>query len=129
MADVGRPPIYSDSQDVQNAIDAYFIKCEDPDKPEKATITGLALHLGFCSKGTLYEYAKKPEFSDSIKRALLKVEHEYEKMLPVVRGGGVIFALNNMGWENKQHVDHTSGGEKLQMPPPVYRVEIMRDGE
>lgn len=74
--------------------------------PEKPTITGLALHLGFSSKTTLYQYAKKPEFAYSIKRALSFVEKHYETQLNERAATGAIFALKNMGWKDVFGLDN-----------------------
>ena len=133
----GRPPIYDDPQKLTAKIIEYFdwiegeqeevmVKSKQKDEegnnveitkkekhwiryPEDPTITGLCLFLGFSSKGTLYEYAKKKEFSDSIKRALLIVENNYEQKLNRDRCTGIIFALKNMGWEDRQKVETKSG--------------------
>ena len=103
----GRPPIYSDPEELQRAVDLYFIQCDDPDKPQPKTITGLALALGFCSRGTIYEYEQKPEFSDIIKKAMLNVECSYEQRACTNNPTGPIFVLKNMGWSDKQEIDNT----------------------
>jgi hypothetical protein len=116
----GRPPIFSDPQKLQNLIDIYFMKCEDPEKPEHPTITGLALALGFCSRGTIYEYEKVAEFSDIIKTAMLKVENGYEKSVMDARNAaGPIFVLKNMGWKDKQEQEFSGGLQvtRLELPP------------
>ncbi len=98
----GRPPIYDDPIILHDKCIEYFESCIET--PEKATITGLALFLGFCSRGTLNEYAKKDKFSDIIKRAMLTVENSYET------SGNTfdIFALKNMGWKDKTEVEATN---------------------
>lgn len=73
--------------------------------PEKPSITGLALYLGFESRQSLYDYLEKPEFSYYIKKALLHVENTYEKGLWDGKVVGPVFALKNMGWTDKQEVD------------------------
>lgn len=80
-------------------------------KPEPPTVTGLALHLGFNSKDTLYQYSKKEEFSDSIKKGLSMVEKHHE--LQIAYGDkctGNIFALKNMGWKDKVEQDNKHSG-------------------
>ena len=94
----GRPPIYEATDEnyikVKDLCDSFFdyikgeykeLKKTDPNdddeelryqcirRSEPPTVTGLTLHLGFESKNTLYEYAKKDGFSDSIKRAIPQV--------------------------------------------------------
>lgn len=73
--------------------------------PEEPTMTGLAIYLGFESRQSLYDYAKKDGFSYPIKRALLEVENNYEKGLWSDKVTGVLFALKNMGWTDKQEVE------------------------
>jgi len=106
----GRPAIYTDPNDLHNKCVEYFEYCIE--NKEKATITGLALFVGFSSRETLSDYKKKPDFSDLIKRACLTVENSYEK------SGGTfdIFALKNMGWVDKQDIDHTTKGEAITSP-------------
>ena len=98
----GRPPIYSNDaegfEQVKNKCIEYF------ERDEKATITGLALYLGFSCRDTLYEYAKKDVFSDLIKRAMLMVENSYELSATSFD----IFALKNMGWKDKTEVEQTN---------------------
>lgn len=83
-------------------------------EPESPSITGLALFLGFDSRQSLYDYEKRPEYSYSIKRAKLEVEKNYEKYLLSQSATGAIFALKNFGWADKQEVDHTTKGDKIE---------------
>lgn len=114
----GRPAIYDDPNELHDKVVEYFEyiqgeleetkeekKPEWIRYPEDPTITGLALFLGFTDKRSLYDYAKKEEFSHSIKRALLVVENNYEKSLRNDKCTGVIFALKNMGWEDRKTQD------------------------
>ena len=41
------------------------------------------------------------------------VEHGYEKDLRSDKPTGSIFALKNMGWVDKQEIDHTTKGQSL----------------
>jgi len=50
--------MYETPEEMQEAIDSYF--AQHPDKP---TVSGLALHLGFKHKKSLYEYSKMPEYA------------------------------------------------------------------
>lgn len=75
--------------------------------PEKPSITGLAIYLGFESRQSLYDYLEKPEFSYHIKKALLQVENTYEKGLWDGKVVGPVFALKNMGWTDKQEVEQS----------------------
>lgn len=104
----GRPPIYDSVEVLTSRIDEYFTGClaeSGTEWAERPTVTGLALFLGFESRKTLNDYAKKDGFSYPVRRALMVIEQEYEKMLPTAKGSGVIFALKNMGWEDKSTVE------------------------
>lgn len=117
---VGAPPIWKNVAELEKAIDGYFqfIKGTsdqviNPRPPEPPTITGLCLFLGFESRQSFHDYKVKPEFSYTLKRARLRIESEYEKKLHGNNVAGSIFALKNLGWADKQEVDHTSGGAPL----------------
>jgi hypothetical protein len=101
----GKPPFYDTPEEMQAACDAYFAKCIEDKEP--ATITGLTLALGFCTRKSLLDYSEKIEFVNIIKKAKLKVEHEYEKALRTDRNAtGAIFVLKNMEWSDKQEIEN-----------------------
>jgi hypothetical protein len=123
----GRPPMFTTPKDLQEKIDQYFIdgvkkKTVLVGKPpnqmpltlEVPTITGLCIYCGFESRQSFYAYELKSEFSYTIKRARLFIENNYEEMLQAGNTVGAIFALKNFGWIDKQEIDHTTQGEKLQ---------------
>ena len=86
---------------------------------EKATITGLALFLGFCSRQSIYDYKENKEYSYILKRATLAVENSYE-----TNGTAFdIFALKNMGWDDRQIIDKTV----VDKTPP--KVKYYKAGE
>lgn len=102
----GRPPKYKSVDDMSAKIDEYFAECDD--KQEPYTITGLAYYLGFTSRMALINYEGKAEFVDTIKKAKLKVELGYEKALHKGNAtSGMIFALKNFGWSDKQEIAHS----------------------
>lgn len=110
----GRPRMYETAEDIVKEIDAYFeyIKGENNGEeslrePEPATITGLALYLGFASRQSLLDYVEKEEFSFAIKRGKLRIEHEYEKRLHQNNPTGAIFGLKNMEWSDKTEIAHS----------------------
>jgi hypothetical protein len=110
----GRPAVYKSPKKLQSRIDEYFqyIKGEKKGRrwirrEEPATVTGLALFLGFISRQSLLDYREREEFSDIIKKAVTRVEHEYEKKLSGFSTTGSIFALKNMGWKDKIVNEHT----------------------
>ena len=115
MSNAGRPPFFETKEELDKKIQEYFDDCDRYDQP--FTITGLALHLGFCSRQSLYDYEKKEEFSYSIKRAKAMVENAYEKALSTSPSAtGAIFALKNFGWKDKQEHDHTTNGKDITPP-------------
>lgn len=130
----GRPPIYSvdseaDIQKVAELVDDFFkyIEGEKDEEgdwtrwPEPPTVTGLTLHLGFCDKSTLYDYANIDQFSHSIKRGLVKIEQFHEKA--TARGDkctGNIFIMKNFGWKDKVEHDVTSKQEIVWKEEKTY---------
>jgi len=96
----GRPALYETPDALAEAVLSYFDWCEE--STVKATVTGLALHLGFASRSSFDQYEERnDEFMYIIKRAKLAVENSYE-----LSGGTFdIFALKNMGWKDKTEVD------------------------
>ena len=103
----GRPRLFATPEDFDTAAQEYF----DDNEGRKISWTGLCLAVGACSRDSLTPYAKgdydtdKQKYSDSIKKALMRVEQFYEE-----NDGGAkdIFALKNFGWTDKQELDHTS---------------------
>ena len=102
---VGRPRLYKSVEDFEAMVDKYRKDCIKNDEP--ITWTGLCLYLGFSSRKALDEYLNYPEFCNSVKKAKLMVEMEYEKMLRANNSTGSIFALKNFGWKDKQQVEQT----------------------
>lgn len=128
--DGGRPPKFKTAEELENKVEEYFVlskgvyhfepatkinrktrESEDYEKivwdvePEPITITGLALHLGFCDRQSLNDYEKNIEFSFIIKKARMRVENSYEKNLHNDKPSGSIFALKVMGWQEKNPLD------------------------
>jgi len=96
----GRPRKIQSVDEFEERAEAYFTDCKQTGEP--LTITGLCLGLGFSSRDTLREYMKRPEFSDTVKKAKLRVEHDYELALRNGKNAaGAIFALKNFNWSDK----------------------------
>ena len=124
---VGRPPMYTNKEEIQEKIDAYFEECKgkvltnaegEPifDKfgmpvvvdAHPLTITGLALALGFNSRTSLLNYQDKEEFMNTIVRAKSVVERYAEERLYDKDGAnGAKFSLANNfeGWKEKQSIE------------------------
>lgn len=99
----GRPPFFETPEEMEALIEEYIKQNTDENK--RLTITGLALHLGFCDRDSIYYYEKKPEFYHIIKRGKLLIENGYENNLHGTVPTGSIFALKNMGWKDSQDVN------------------------
>jgi len=117
----GRPLKFEKPEKLKEAIDNYF----NTTPKDEWTITGLALELD-TSRKVLCEYEDdRPEFSNTIKRAKLKVENGYEIDLKKSGRTGTIFALKNFDWKDKNETDVTSGGKPL--PQPLLNLDVLRN--
>lgn len=106
---VGRPLKFQTKEELDQKIDEYF----EVTPKEEWTWTGLALHLD-TSRTTLLSYQDRPEFIDSIKKGLEKVENSYELDLKKHGRTGTIFALKNFNWKDKSEIDQT-----IKLPTPI----------
>ena len=125
QARTGRPPLYSDPALMEAKIEQYFDQLDNDDTP---TIAELAFELGFATRNALWEYEQKPAFSDTIKRARLRIEVDRTKRL--VSSGtptaGLIFDLvNNHGYKNPQHVKHSGDDDPNAKPIEVTKIELV----
>ncbi|MDB5109268.1 MAG: hypothetical protein JWR67_382 [Mucilaginibacter sp.] len=89
---------------------------------EPATIAGLALYLGFNSRDEFEDYETRGKFKHIIKRARLRVEAAYEKKLHQSSSTGAIFALKNLGWNEK-----TESKTPVKIPTTL-KVKIIESG-
>lgn len=110
--DAGRPPLFETPEQLQLMVDSYFESLKiyndagDHVDNKPALITGIALHLGFCTRQSFYDYEKRPIFSYTIKVARLRVESSYEGQLFGKCTAGAIFGLKNVGgWSDKTEVE------------------------
>lgn len=110
----GRPATYDEPAELAAACQDFFDWCSE--NTTKATVSGLSLYLGFCSRSSLDDQEKRgQEFSFVIRRAKLAVENSYELSGQTID----IFALKNMGWKDKTETDMNLKGNPIQiiMPP------------
>jgi hypothetical protein len=112
---IGRPKIYDSVEELTKACEEYFLKCSE--NKLRPTVTGLTLYLGFADKSTLYDYRDRDEFSHPIKTSLTMIENALEEKLEQNNVAGIIFALKNMGWADKQEISH------LTPVPVVWKEE------
>lgn len=117
----GRPPIWDDPIKFSQAVDDYFENIEI-----RHTWTGLALHLGFESRQSLEDYKKRDGFLTPIKKALLRIENQYEEGLFGRNPAGSIFALKNFQWKDKQEIEQ-SGGIFIKFEEPGNYVYPSQD--
>jgi hypothetical protein len=89
---------------------------------EPATITGLALYLGFNSRQAFDDYEQTGRFATAIKRGRLCVEAAYEKKLHQ-SPAGAIFALKNIGWKEKTEEKPVAGSTLTSL-----KIEIIETG-
>jgi len=118
----GRPLKFKTVEELDIKIQSYFDSCfeevvdgevKKKNQIKPLTITGLAIFLD-TSRDTLLDYKEKPEYSDSIKKALAVCENYAEEKLFGNNVAGVIFNLkNNYGWKDKTEQDITSGGKSI----------------
>ena len=107
-------PKFESPDDLNTMVDEYLnhppirtvITKDGPVDYPAITITGLALHLGFESRQSLYDYEKKENFSYIIKKARLFVENAYEYPLQFGNSTGAIFELKNMSWTDKTQTEN-----------------------
>ena len=87
----GRPPRYSTPEGMQPTIDDYFEMCDKGRIEERFnkrneketviakipyTVAGLAYHLGFSSRETIWDYGQRKGFTNTISRAKLRIERQ-----------------------------------------------------
>ncbi len=127
-AKVGRPQKFDKKEQIQKIIDDYFNKCAERktkvltkaglivelDDPLIPTMAGLAYELGM-SRDTLYQYAEKNEFSDTIKKARNYIISQWESKLANTNSnaGGIIFLAKNYGYKDKSDDDNGDNSVKV----------------
>jgi len=123
--DGGRPPMFKDAGELESAIDSYFesLAYNNPETGERlfkpSTITGLALALGFCSRQSIHDYENSEEFSYTMQRGRLMVEHSYEQYLYSKSSNGAQFALKNMGWADRTEITHNDKRDKAEQSKAI----------
>jgi len=99
----GRPPMYKTKEEMQVKIDEYF-DYYVTELGNPITNSGFIYYLGFTSREGFNEYSKKPEFSDTIARAKLKLEENTEiKLYNRDTARGAEFSLKyNYKWNDEK---------------------------
>lgn len=104
---------YKSADELQEAINNYFLNCDKKEKPY--TMTGLAISLGI-DRTTLINYGKRESFSTLIKNAKARVEEQLEESLyRLGNNSGVIFNLkNNYGWRDNTENNNVNELDKVK---------------
>lgn len=108
----GRPLKFKTPEELEKAITDYFNMCEKKNKP--MTYAGLALAIGI-DRQTLYNYEKRDEYFDTIKKARDIVGAYVEEQMFIRGTSGVIFYAKNYGYTDRQElaVDSKDFSESL----------------
>ena len=107
MAKTGRPTKYTKEvlSDLVKRFDKYI---------ESNTIPIIAefAYTNNIPRQKLYEF---PEFNDTIKRCIDKKETNLEKgvLSGKLNASMGIFSLKQLGWRDRQEIDHTTKGESI----------------
>lgn len=104
MATMGRPVLWETPEALQESVEQYFLYCKENERPP--TIAGLAYYLDV-DRQTIYNYAKKDDFFDIIKKARNRIMMYLEENAVMGAGAGTIFVMKQYGYTDKQEVDTT----------------------
>lgn len=105
---IGRPLKIESPEQMEKILNEYFSTTEE----NKLTITGLCLALDI-DKSTFYDYEKREEYKNIVRKARMIVENSYEMSLRENGRTGDIFALKNFGWRDKMEVENNNELTKL----------------
>ena len=111
----GRPRIVKTAEELKDGVNSYYnsiIKTKITEEGEEVkyfyrpTITGLALHLGYATRQSIYDNQNADaEFSYILKKATTFIEQYHEESLDSKNVAGHVFALKNMGWSDKTEIE------------------------
>ena len=141
---VGRPPKYTNPEEMQHLIDLYYLACRvhQTDNPELLidlsdedllvvndiedvvpTISGLAYTLDMTTE-TFRTYGLDDQFSATVKRAKQRVEMSLEQRLAGQAVTGSIFSLkNNFGWKDKTEQEISGGLEVTKIERTIVKTK------
>jgi hypothetical protein len=111
---INKPPIkqlkYKTPEELEAAIDLYFVAHKKEITDLTPTTAGLAHFLGFSDRQSLYDYRDRSDtYSCVIKRAILFIESYHEASLSNQSVAGHIFWLKNHGWKDTQELTGANG--------------------
>lgn len=94
-------PLFSNPAEMVRKAIKYFVMCKVSYEP--ITMTGAALALGFSTRGSFINYAKRDdEWKQTIEKIKTVYENFAESMLFTKFNNGAKFSLLNQGWELKE---------------------------
>lgn len=125
---MGRPAKYAEAEAFEAKVNEYFNGLlDDPERPQPPTMAGLALHLGYTSRQSLYDAEKKKdEFSYIIKRARLKIEGYWETRLAGNSPTGAIFWLKNHSGYNDKTTQELTGADGSKLIPDSVEISFVK---
>jgi len=115
----GRPRIWDTPEELQKAVDSYFKYCDEEGKPY--TIAGLAVFLEV-DRQTIYNYEKKQQYFDTIKKARNKIYNFMEEWAITKGNAGTIFLMKNYGYTDRQEVSVESNDFKHMLGKFVDKI-------
>jgi hypothetical protein len=90
---------------------------------EPATLSGLALYLGFNSLADFEYYEQHGEFAAALQRSRLRLQAIYESRLLHQSPTGAMFALKSFGWDER--AENKTGNDGA---PEILTIEIIETG-
>ena len=103
---------FSDPQTLMALADYHVEQCRAEER--QITYSGMLKALGLNSRQALHKIANySEEWSEAVDYARLLIAESYEKDLRGNNATGPIFALKQLGWSDRQEIDHTSSDGSL----------------
>lgn len=106
MGKSGPPPRLT-PEEFEEGVKEYIDGCiETADVPN---IVDMALHLGFASRQSIYDYCKRDGYEHVATRARSYCESAVFKAVKegIYQPAFAIFILKNFGWTDKQEIQHS----------------------
>lgn len=136
----GRPKAFNSPEELQTLLDQYFEYCDNEVETitdnkgnvktmhKPYTMTGICVYLDISGE-TWSDYSKKPEFSETIKKARKRVENYCEEYTMAGRLNPIfsIFSLkNNFGWVDKIDVNTTTSSDQLSQDDIKAKLDTLK---
>lgn len=122
---------YKSPEILKEMINSYFDECDALETPY--TISGLCLVIGYSKDQLMSENSETP-LGELIVQARLLIEQQHEYQLySGVKPQGVIFALKQLGWADKQQFDLGSGNAEearytIEIVSPDGKKKVLENG-